>query len=89
MSFNLRGTSAAVLFLTFGSMLSAAPRLGLSTTTVGTINIIPGSNGANQTVQAFNLGTGTLNPTATGSASWLVPTIARSQAAPVIRSTSL
>src|SRR5579863_10748577 len=80
MSFNPRGTSAAVIFLAFGSMLSAAPRLGLSTTTIGTINIVPGTNGANQTVQAFNAGTGTLNLTATSSASWLAPALGSSAA---------
>ena len=32
------------LFLTFSSLLSAASQLGLSTSTVGPINIVPGSN---------------------------------------------
>ncbi len=49
----------------------SAPRLGLSATTVGPINTLRGGNGPSQTVQAFNLGDGTLNLTATSSAFWL------------------
>ncbi|MDP9171033.1 MAG: hypothetical protein M3N54_10485 [Acidobacteriota bacterium] len=39
------------------------------------MNVAPGSNGAAQTVQAFNLGDGTLNLKATTSASWLAATV--------------
>jgi uncharacterized protein (TIGR03437 family) len=62
---------ATVLLLSMASVLSAAPRLGLSTTAVGTINTNPGANGPSQTVQALNLGDGALNLTATASAVWL------------------
>lgn len=51
--------------------LSAAPRLGLASGTVGPVNTVTGSNGPTQTVQALNLGDGSLNLTATASASWL------------------
>jgi uncharacterized protein (TIGR03437 family) len=82
MRFNLKGISHVVFFLTFASALSAAPRLGLSTTSLPTvvagpqtINIPTGANGPAQTVQAYNLGTGSLNLTATVSASWLAATV--------------
>ena len=75
MPFNLQWKSAAVLFLSLTSLLSAAPRLGLSTNAVGTINTTPGANGTTQTVQASNLGDGSLNLTAVASASWLSATI--------------
>ena len=67
--------SGFVLFLTFTSVLCATPRLGLSTSTLGPINIATGSNGPAQTVQAYNLGDGSLTLTATASASWLSATV--------------
>ncbi|HVW86202.1 MAG TPA: hypothetical protein VHB50_16055 [Bryobacteraceae bacterium] len=75
MGCNRKGRSTAVLFLTFSSILTAAPRLGLSTNAVGTVNIATGAAGPAQTVQAFNLGDGSLNLTATSSASWLAATV--------------
>jgi uncharacterized protein (TIGR03437 family) len=57
------------------SALSAAPRLGLSAGSVGPVSIVAGTNGPNQTVQAYNLGTGTLSLTATPTASWLSATV--------------
>ncbi|MDE3199039.1 MAG: hypothetical protein KGN84_22005, partial [Acidobacteriota bacterium] len=56
-------------------MLSAAPHLALSSSTIGPVNIPPGMNGPAQTVQAYNIGTGTLNLTAASSASWLAASI--------------
>ena len=67
--------SICVLTLAFTSLLCATPRLGLSTTTVGIINIPTGSNGPSQTVQAYNLGDGTLTLTTTSSAGWLSATV--------------
>ena len=64
----------AVFFLT-SALMSAAPQLSLSTSAIGPINTIPGVNGPNQTVNAINIGTGTLNLTATSSASWLSATV--------------
>ena len=71
----MKSNLATVLFLGITSVLSAAPRLALSTTTVGTINTTPGANGPTQTVQALNLGDGSLNLTASSSASWLSATV--------------
>jgi uncharacterized protein (TIGR03437 family) len=75
MVFSPKVLSTTVLFLTFSSVLCATPRLGLSTTTIGPINIATGSNGASQTVQAYNYGDGSLSLTATSSASWLTATV--------------
>ncbi|MDQ6677759.1 MAG: hypothetical protein M3Z09_10740 [Acidobacteriota bacterium] len=55
------------------SSLYAAPQLQLSTTALGPINIAGGTNGPVQTVQVTNIGDGTLNVSATASATWLVP----------------
>ena len=75
MTFNVNLKCAGVLLLTLSSVASAAPRLGLSATTVGTINTLPGQAGPAQTVQAYNLGDGNLALTATSSASWLSATV--------------
>jgi adhesin/invasin len=60
-----------LLLVAFTATLSAAPQLVLSSTSVGPIQVSPGSNGAAQTVQARNVGTGSLSLTATVSATWL------------------
>lgn len=65
----------AVLVLTLSSVASAAPKLGLSATSVGPINTQPGQAGPTQTLQAYNLGDGNLTLTATASASWLSATV--------------
>jgi uncharacterized protein (TIGR03437 family) len=75
MVFSSKAISTTVLFLTFSSVLCATPRLGLSTTTIGPINIATGSNGPGQTVQAYNYGDGSLTLTATSSASWLTASV--------------
>ncbi|HZL55733.1 MAG TPA: IPT/TIG domain-containing protein [Bryobacteraceae bacterium] len=82
MGFKLKGISFAVCFLTFAGALSAAPRLGLSTNAIGTFNIASGANGSNQTVQAYNLGDGSLNLSATTSASWLTATVGSQTSCP-------
>ena len=75
MKFDLKWQSAAVLFLSMSSVLTAAPRLGLSTNTISTVNVTPGATGPTQVVQASNLGDGSLSLTATASASWLSATV--------------
>ena len=75
MSFHLNTKTAGLMLLALASVASAAPRLGLSNTTVGTINTLPGQAGPTQTVQAYNLGDGSLTLTATASASWLSATV--------------
>ena len=71
-------TFAVLLALATG--MSAAPQLVLSTTSIGPIQIVPGSNGTSQTVQARNAGTGSLNLTAAVSAPWLAATVGAGQA---------
>jgi uncharacterized protein (TIGR03437 family) len=75
MRFNFAGKTSVALFLSLSSLLSAASQLSLSTTAIGPVIIVPGSNGPTQNVQAMNLGSGTLNLTVTSSASWLSATL--------------
>lgn len=63
-----------VLLLTLTSMLSAASRLGLTTTAL-TVSIVPGQNGPAQSIDASNLGDGALNLSTTSSVSWLSASI--------------
>ncbi|HWY48029.1 MAG TPA: hypothetical protein VNX70_11640 [Bryobacteraceae bacterium] len=63
-----------VLLLTLTSTLSAASRLGLTTTAL-TVSIVPGQNGPAQSIDASNLGDGALNLSATSSVSWLSASI--------------
>ena len=69
-------------FLTIGGIgaLHAAPMLRLVSATVGPIAIVPGSNGINQMVEAYNAGDGTLSLSASSSVAWLTPNV--SAAAP-------
>jgi len=63
-----------VLLLALTPILSATPRLGLATTAL-TVSIVPGQNGPAQSIDASNLGDGSLNLSATSAVSWLSPSI--------------
>jgi uncharacterized protein (TIGR03437 family) len=65
---------APFLFLLFAASLSATPRLNLAATSV-TVPVAQGSNGPTQYIDAFNIGDGKLNLTATSNVTWLVPTV--------------
>ena len=67
---NYRITRLSVLILALTPLLSAAPRLSLNTARVGIVNLATGSNGA-ESVQASNLGDGSLSLTAASSVPWL------------------
>jgi adhesin/invasin len=69
------GVLSLAALLSATSLLEAAPRLVLSTSAIGTIQVKAGSNGPSQVVQAYNAGSGTLNLSATSSASWLAATV--------------
>lgn len=69
--------TALLLFSMLGS-LSAAPKLRLATTTVGPYSIGTGTNGAEQSVEAYNAGDGSLALTATSSVSWLTASVGAS-----------
>ncbi len=56
-------------------ILNASPTLRLSSAAVGPVSFAAGANGATQTVEAENIGDGTLSLSATASDSWLAPTI--------------
>lgn len=59
------------LLLLFPAFLSASPKLRLSASTVGPLSIAQGGNGASQTIEAFNVGDGSLNVSVTSSVTWI------------------
>ncbi len=73
----LSHTCGIAILLTFGGALSAAPRLSLDQTTFA-VSVAQGSSGPTETVNAKNIGTGSLNLSASSSVPWLVPTIGKS-----------
>jgi uncharacterized protein (TIGR03437 family) len=60
--------------LLFVTGLSAQPRLNLIQTSL-TVSVAVGTNGPTETLDTFNIGSGSLNLTATSSVPWLVPTV--------------
>ena len=68
----LRPDICSILFVTFSAAsLTAAPQLRLSTTAIGPVYVESGGSAATQTVNAFNIGDGSLNLTVASSATWL------------------
>lgn len=68
-------TKRLFLFAVFASALVAAPQLRLSTTTAGPYPVAPGGSAVTRSIDAYNVGDGTLNLTATSSAPWLTPSV--------------
>jgi uncharacterized protein (TIGR03437 family) len=64
--------------LLFVPVLSATPRLNLIQNSL-TVSIATGVNGPTSSIDAFNIGSGTLNLQASSSVTWLVPTVGKSQ----------
>jgi uncharacterized protein (TIGR03437 family) len=61
----------AVLMLSLAVVASAAPKLRLSTAAVGPVFITAGQNGNTQSISAANIGDGSLNLSASSTASWI------------------
>ena len=72
----IRKSAAALAVVGFlgAAALSAAPRLRLVSSTVGPVSIAQGTNGATQTVEAYNAADGTLTLSFTSSVSWIAVT---------------
>lgn len=54
--------------------------LRLVSSTVGPVSVTAGANGATQTIEAYNAGTGSLNLSMTSSVSWIAPTVGAARA---------
>lgn len=68
----LKSAVYSILFLTLSSTFAeAAPILRLSSSTIGPLAVATAGTTNTQTVEVFNAGDGTLNPTATSSVPWI------------------
>lgn len=63
----------------FVSVLPAAPTLRVSTAALGPVTIATGSNGAARTIEAYNVGDGSLSLTTSSSATWVSATVGASR----------
>jgi uncharacterized protein (TIGR03437 family) len=64
-----------IILLLIPLTLAAAPRLRISTASIGPLNVAAGTDGPAQTVLIQNAGDGSLNLSASSTAAWLVPTL--------------
>jgi uncharacterized protein (TIGR03437 family) len=67
-----------VLCVLGAAVATATPKLRLSTAAVGPVGTTVGANGSLQTVDAYNIGTGTLTLSAAASVTWLSASVGTS-----------
>jgi adhesin/invasin len=60
---------------TLAAQSGSLPMLRLVSATVGPVSIVPGANGINQTVEAYNAGAGTLSLSVSSSVAWITPSV--------------
>jgi uncharacterized protein (TIGR03437 family) len=77
------------LFLGAVSSLQATPRLAISPQTAYTFSTVTGQNGSSFTVDAGNLGDGSLSLSVTSSATWLTATVGSQVACPLGQCTAI
>lgn len=76
---------AFLLFpISLTTVLEAAPQLRLASATVGPLSVAVGS-GATQTVEAYNIGSGSLNLTVSSSVPWIAPSVGAARACTTTR----
>ena len=79
----------SLLVLAGALLFSVAPafsqaKLRLSDSTVGPVSIATGANGATQTIEAYNLGTGSLALSLSSNATWLTASAGASRACQIV-----
>jgi len=74
-----RSFAVAVISLVSVAAVHAASMLRLANTVIGPVWISPGANGATQTVEAYNAGSGSLNLTVSSTALWAAPSVGASR----------
>jgi uncharacterized protein (TIGR03437 family) len=70
-----RHFSSLIFLISFAGILEAAPQLRLTSSTVGPVSVATGSAAATQTVEAYNIGSGSLNLSLSSSVTWISPTV--------------
>jgi len=72
---NLFVIALSSIFLHSIPTAQGAPKLRLDLTTVGPVSVASGTNGATQTIQAWNAGDGSLSLTVASNVQWLSPAL--------------
>ena len=80
MGLEKRGAALLAAAVLCAAGLQAAPRLRLASSTVGPLSIAPGTNGATQTLEAYNAFDGSLNLSLTTSVAWVTATVGAQRA---------
>ena len=71
----IRCLAFPVILFSFAVVSQAAPQLRLAASTVGPVSVAQGANGGTQTVEAYNIGSGSLNLTVSSSVSWIAASV--------------
>ena len=75
----VRLIASLVFPISFAAVLEAAPQLRLVSSTVGPVTVATGSSGGTQTVEAYNIGSGSLNLSVSSSVSWIGASVGSSR----------
>ncbi len=76
----IRCLAFPVILFSFAAVSQAAPQLRLVTATVGPVSVAPGAAAGVQTVEAYNIGSGSLNLAVSSSVTWIAPSVGSSRA---------
>ena len=76
----IRCLAFPVILFSFAAVSQAASQLRLVVGTVGPVSVAQGAGGGTQTVEAYNIGSGSLNLTVSSSAAWLAASVGSSRA---------
>lgn len=74
-----------IFSISFAAVSEAASQLRLVSATVGPVSVATASGGGTQTVEAYNIGTGSLNLSLSSSVSWISPSVGVSRACTTTR----
>jgi len=67
--------TALISLIGFAGISQAAPQLRLVSSTVGPVSVATGAAAATQTVEAYNIGSGSLNLSVASSVTWISPSV--------------
>lgn len=82
----VRLIASLITFISFSAVGQAASQLRLVSSTVGPVSVSTGTSAGTQTVEAYNIGSGSLNLSVASSALWIVPSVGASRACTSTRS---
>jgi uncharacterized protein (TIGR03437 family) len=75
----IRCLAFSLVLFSFAAVSQAASQLRLVTSAVGPVSVAPGAAAGTQTVEAYNIGSGSLNLTLSSSVTWIAPSVGSSR----------